>query len=61
MSFDKKVSLQNKFLLERFNLSNFDSPKNNIFKGIFENIDLEKLINSFKKQNFEIFLSQSTK
>ena len=59
LSFDKKVSLQNKFLLERFNLSNFDSSKNNIFKGIFENIDLEKLINSFKKQNFEIFLSQN--
>ena len=58
LSFDNKVSLQNKFLLEKYNLLNFDNLKKNIFKGKFENIDLEKFINVLKKQNFEILLSQ---
>ena len=59
LTFDNKLSLQNKFLLEKYNLSNSKNLKNNIFKGIFKNIDLEKLIDSFKKQNFEIILSQN--
>ena len=59
LTFDSKVSLQNKFLLEKYNLSNFNSRKNNIFKGNVKNIDLSKLLDSLKKQNFEIILSEN--